>query len=137
MYPPVDRLTADGYDLQFGTNVIGHYYFTKLLLPMMIATAKTTPDGKARIVNTSSSGHVFGSLDFDTFKDSPKRRTFDSNSLYCQSKFGNVVVALELARRYGDQGIVSTSLNPGNIKTDLQRYLPGIARCCTIRHWAR
>lgn len=107
MYPPVDRLTADGYDLQFGTNVIGkspaissqsippitplhssgHYYFTKLLLPMMIATAKTTPDGKARIVNTSSSGHVFGSLDFDTFKDSPKRRTFDSNSLYCQSKF--------------------------------------------------
>jgi len=124
MFPPVEGLTADGYDLQFGTNVLGHYYFTKLLLPTMIATAKTTPDGKTRIVTTSSSGHHFGRLDFDTFKDSPERRKRGSNALYCQSKFGNVVAALELARRYGNQGIVSTSLNPGNIKTDLLRHLP-------------
>ncbi|KAG8214988.1 hypothetical protein J3R82DRAFT_8391 [Butyriboletus roseoflavus] len=124
MAPPAERLTADGYDLQFGTNVLGHYYFTKLLLPTMIATAKTTSDGKTRIVTTSSTGHLFGHLDFDTFKDSPKRRKRNTNLLYCQSKFGNVVVALELARRYGDQGIVSTSLNPGNIKSDLQRHLP-------------
>ena len=66
---------------------IGHYYFTKLLLPTMIATAKTTPDGKVRIVTTSSSGHLFGGLDFDTFKDSPERRKCGSNALYCQSKF--------------------------------------------------
>ena len=46
---------------------------------------------------------------------------------------GNVVVALELARRYGDQGIVSTSLNPGNIKTDLQRYLPGFVQAIFVR----
>jgi retinol dehydrogenase-12 len=65
----------------------GHYYFTKLLLPTMIATAKTTPDGKTRIVTTSSSGHHFGRLDFDTFKDSPERRKRGSNALYCQSKF--------------------------------------------------
>lgn len=53
----------------------------------MIATAKTTSDGKARIVTTSSSGHLFGHLDFDTFKDSPERRKRDSSALYSQSKF--------------------------------------------------
>ena len=105
MYPPIDQLTADGYDLQFGTNVLGtlsprlnhsihqvcsgtgHYYFTKLLLPTMIATAKRASDGKARIVNTSSVGHLFGDLDFDTFKDSPTRRKTSTQSLYNQSKF--------------------------------------------------
>jgi len=58
MVPPVEQLTADGYDLQFGTNVLGHFYFTKLLLPTLIATAKTSSDGKARVVNTSSLGHI-------------------------------------------------------------------------------
>jgi NAD(P)-dependent dehydrogenase (short-subunit alcohol dehydrogenase family) len=48
--------------------------------------------------------------------------------LYYQSKFGNVVYATELARRYGDDGIVSTSLNPGNIATDLIRYLNPLAK---------
>jgi len=128
MFSPIEQLTADGYDLQFGTNVLGHYYFTKLLLPTMIATAKATSDGKARIVNTSSSGQLFGRLDFDTFKDSPARQKSTPTSLYSQSKFGNVVVALELARRYGDQGIVSTSLNPGNIRSDLQRHMPSFVR---------
>ncbi|KAG9309544.1 hypothetical protein JVU11DRAFT_10522 [Chiua virens] len=128
MLPPVEQITADGYDLQFGTNVLGHYYFTKLLLPTMIATAKTTADGKTRIVTTSSSGHLFGRLDFDTFKDSPVRRKLGAGWLYSQSKFGNVVVALELARRYGEDGIVSTSLNPGNIKSDLQRHLPSFVQ---------
>ncbi|GLB38375.1 putative NAD-P-binding protein [Lyophyllum shimeji] len=122
MHPPVEEVTAQGYDLQFGTNVLGHFYLTKLLLPALLAGAKTSPDGKARVVNTSSSAHVAGSLDFNTFRDSPKRRKCSRFSLYAQSKFGNVVFANELARRYGDQGIVSTALNPGNIKSDLQRY---------------
>lgn len=102
MFPPIEQLTADGYDLQFGTNVLGAsshpflfqrscatgpYYFTQLLLPTLVATAKTTSDGKARIVTTASSGHHFGCLDFDTFKDTPERRTRGSNTLYCQSKF--------------------------------------------------
>ena len=49
------------------------------------------------------------------------------------SRQANVVVALELARRYGDQGIVSTALNPGNIKSDLQRYLPWFVRAIFVR----
>lgn len=122
MTPPIDMLTDDGYDLQFGTNVLGHFYFTKLVLPTLLSTAKSSPDGSARVVNTSSNGHWFGGLEYDTMKDGPARRKQGPWQLYGQSKTGNVVFAVELARRYGDQGIVSTSLNPGGIKTDLQRH---------------
>ncbi|KAF8073741.1 hypothetical protein FPV67DRAFT_1479100 [Lyophyllum atratum] len=122
MMPSVEETTAQGYDLQFGTNVLGHFYLTTLLLPALIAGAKSRPDGKARVLNTSSAAHVMGSLDFNTFKDSPKRRKTFSSTLYSQSKFGNVVFSNELARRYAEQGIVSMALNPGNISSDLQRH---------------
>lgn len=68
MAPPVSQLTTDGYDLQFGTNVLGHYYFTILLLPVLLSGTKSSRDGKARVINTSSAGHQFNSLDFNTFK---------------------------------------------------------------------
>jgi len=116
-------VTADGYDLQFGTNALGHFYFTKLLLPTLISTAKTSPDKKVRVVTSSSLTHFLHGLDFNTFKDGPAKRRAFSYLLYSQSKFGNVVFGLELARRYGDQGIVSIVLNPGNIKSDLLRNL--------------
>ncbi|KAJ7750441.1 NAD-P-binding protein [Mycena maculata] len=123
MFPPWEKTTVDGYDLQFGTNVLGHFYLTKLL-PQLTAAAQSSPDGKARVINTSSMGHmVFNpSLDFDTFKDGPARKKLDEKKLYGQSKFGNVVFSNELARRYVNQGIVSISLHPGNIKTDLSRH---------------
>ncbi|TFK68054.1 NAD(P)-binding protein [Pluteus cervinus] len=124
MGPPVGELTAQGYDLQFGTNVLGHFYFTKLLLPTLLKTAQAEPVFKARVVNTSSGGHLMGSLDFNTFRTSPAREKLGSFGLYNQSKYGNVVFAKELTRRYGDKGLVSTSLNPGSIKSDLQRHMP-------------
>ncbi|KAG8214670.1 hypothetical protein J3R82DRAFT_9748 [Butyriboletus roseoflavus] len=129
MFPSVSQLTSDGYDLQFGTNVLGrHYYFTKLLLPLLISTAKTSSDGKARIVTVSSSAHIMGSLKFETFKDTSARKKYSTFNLYSQSKFGNVVFASELDRRYRTEGIVSISLNPGNIRSDLQRHMGSIIR---------
>jgi len=124
MIPPIEQLTADGYDLQFGTNVLGHYYFTQLLLPILQHTATLSPNEKARIVITSSSGAMFTSqIHWDTLKDSPARKKLGTQNLYIQSKFGNVVWAQELARRYADSGIVTTSCNPGNLKSDLQRHM--------------
>ncbi|KAJ6482235.1 NAD(P)-binding protein [Mycena vulgaris] len=105
MIPPVEMTTIDGYDLQFGTNVLGHFCLTKLLLPELFAAAQSSPDGKAR-----------------SFKDGPARRKIATRKLYGQSKFGNLVVSNELARRYADRGIVSIAVNPGNIVTDLQRH---------------
>jgi len=124
MNPPIEDLTTQGYDLQFGTNTLGPFYFTKLLLPALLAAAKDSPNGKARVVNTSSSVHLFTKkIDFNTLKDSPGRKKKLRWILYAQSKLGNVFFSNELARRYGDLGIVSTSLNPGNLKTDLLRHL--------------
>ncbi|KAF7967105.1 hypothetical protein HWV62_35867 [Athelia sp. TMB] len=68
MAPPVSQLTADGYDLQFGTNVLGHYFFTMLLMPELLSGTKSSQDGKVRVINTASAGHQFNGLDFNTFK---------------------------------------------------------------------
>ncbi|KAF8843276.1 NAD(P)-binding protein [Paxillus ammoniavirescens] len=128
MFSPTEDLTANGYDLQFGTNVLGHHYLTKLLLPTLISTAKASSDGKARVVTVSSSAHVMGSLNFGTFKDTSARKNISTHTLYAQSKYGNVVFALELDRRCKSEGIVSISLNPGNIRSDLQRHMGSISR---------
>jgi NAD(P)-dependent dehydrogenase (short-subunit alcohol dehydrogenase family) len=86
MTPPIEMLTEDGYDLQFGTNVLGHFYFTKIIMPTLLAGAAQSPDGTARIVNTSSNAHWLSSLDYNTFKDSPARKQKSALALYGQSK---------------------------------------------------
>ncbi|KAH9480656.1 Short-chain dehydrogenase [Psilocybe cubensis] len=127
MVPPIEAVTAQGYDLQFGTNVLGHFYFTKLLMPQLIAGSKTSGDGKARIVTTSSSASVLvRSINFNTIIDTPARKKRSNWMLYGESKLGSIVLANELAARYGDQGIVSTSMNPGNLNSELQRHLKGL-----------
>ncbi|KAG8901966.1 hypothetical protein FRB99_004984 [Tulasnella sp. 403] len=116
MTPPIDQLTNDGYDLQFGTNVLGHAHFTLLLIPELLAGAKSSADGKARVVNTSSNGaYLHPKILWDTLTDTTERKNLGSRYLYFQSKFGNAVFSNELARRYGKQGIISNALNPGNV----------------------
>ena len=89
MVPLIEQLTTIRYDLQFGTNVplkrstcrnyilrLRHYYFTKLLSPTLFSTAKISPDGNVRIVNTSSMGYMFccGIDFFQRFKEAPARK---------------------------------------------------------------
>jgi len=125
MNTPIEQLTADGYDLQFGTNVVGHYLLTKRLLPLLITGAQSSPDNKARVVNTSSSAQMFtDTIDFVAIKDVSASKKLGSDKMYMQSKFGNIVLSNELARRYADKGIVFISVNPGNLKTDLTRHTP-------------
>jgi retinol dehydrogenase-12 len=75
---------------QWGTHVLGHFYFTKLLLPALIAGAKASPDGHARVVNTSSSAGEFGAVDFNSFRDGPRRRKIGTHQLYSQSKLVSI-----------------------------------------------
>ena len=82
MWPAVDLLTADGYDLQFGTNVLGHFYFTELLMPALRMGAKMAPGERVRVVTTSSSGAYLGALDYTTFKDTPERKKVSKEALY-------------------------------------------------------
>jgi len=128
MWPPVELLTEDGYDLQFGTNVPGHFFFTELVMPALLAGKETSADQHARVITTSSSGAYMYTLNWESFRDGPARRKMGTMDLYHQSKFGNVIVAREVAKRYGDKGIISVSLNPGNIRTELQRYVSGTKR---------
>jgi retinol dehydrogenase 12 len=104
-------------------------------MPTLISTAKSsgTP---ARIVTVASTGTLmYGGLQFDTFKDGPARKNMGKESLYMQSKFGSIVFAQELARRYGEQGIVATSLNPGTIDTDLPRHVNSrLQKIFMVRH---
>ena len=88
MVPPIDMTTADGYDLQFGTNVLGHYVFTMELMPALLAGAQSSSDKKARVVNTSSLAQEFASeLKWDTFSDGPARKKLGTQGMYIQSKF--------------------------------------------------
>ncbi|KAH9046336.1 NAD(P)-binding protein [Lactarius deliciosus] len=126
MMSPKEQVTAQKYDMQFGTNVVGHWLFTQLLLPALFAATDASPSHeKARVVTVSSTANYLTTgLDFYAIADGPERVQYSEYELYNKSKFGNVVVARELARRYGDK-IVSTSLNPGNIRTDILRHQPG------------
>lgn len=93
MAPPIERLTKHGHDLQFGTNVLGHFYLTQLLLPTLISSAKSSPDGVARVVNVSSTAYlhalpasVGGPVKLDTLVEGLERRKLNTGNLYAQSK---------------------------------------------------
>jgi len=132
MMSPMDQFTQQGYDMQFGTNVLGHGYLTILLLPLLQSTAKYF--GSARVVTTSSSAHLGapkGGFHYATLKDGPAHNKLASYTGYFQSKWGNVVFAKELARRFGGAGIISVSLNPGVIRTELARWLDGVSAFVT------
>ncbi|KAG8742090.1 hypothetical protein FRC10_002026 [Ceratobasidium sp. 414] len=146
MVPPVERRTTDGYDLQFGTNVLGHYLLTSLLLPTLIHTAKhSTTSGQhsghiggyARVIHTSSAAMKRpprGGIAWETL--GANQASLDACArvgkftLYCQSKLGNVLFSNELAKRYADQGVISVSVHPGAIVTEL-------ARDICIPHWVQ
>lgn len=119
MTPPAGSVNGAGLELQFATNVLGHYALTRLLLPTLLRTAKSNPDGTVRVVNVASSSIMAaprGGIMFDNLANGSQLL------LYGQSKLGNIVFANELARRYTDEGIISVALNPGNIETDLWQY---------------
>ncbi|TGJ78657.1 hypothetical protein E0Z10_g10103 [Xylaria hypoxylon] len=122
MFPPNGSKTAQGHELQLGTNCLGPFLFTRFLTPTLIATAKMASKGSVRVVWVSSSAaehlNPKGGIDLDNLDY--KRDAFYAYK-YGISKVGNYYHATEYARRYRDDGIVSVSLNPGNLKSELDR----------------
>ncbi|KAI1442349.1 short-chain dehydrogenase [Annulohypoxylon stygium] len=124
MMPPKGSKTAQGYELQLGTNCLGHFLFTKLLTPTLIETAKVSPKDSVRVIWVSSSAaeHLYpveGGIDMDNLDY--KKDIFYAYR-YGISKVGNVYQSTEFARRHRKDGIVSLSLNPGNLASELDRY---------------
>ncbi|KZW02585.1 NAD(P)-binding protein [Exidia glandulosa HHB12029] len=112
---PLSR-TADGLEMQFGTNHIGHFLFTALIMP------KLRKASEPRVVNLSSSGHRIGTI--EGFEDYNWETTkYNGFIAYGQSKLANIFFTNELARRFGPQGLKAYSLHPGSVNTDLHRHL--------------
>jgi NAD(P)-dependent dehydrogenase (short-subunit alcohol dehydrogenase family) len=111
--------TTDGFDMQLGTNHLGHFAVTAELLPALRKAAAGGSD--VRIVNLSSRGHFRGGIDFDD----PHFRTrpYDKFAAYGQSKSANILFTVELEKRLADKGIHSFAVHPGVIATELSRHL--------------
>jgi len=108
------RLTVDGFEMQFGTNHLGHFALTGLLLDRLLAT-----DG-ARVVNVASGAHRMGSMRFD---DLQWRNGYRKWRAYGQSKLANLLFTFELQRRAGAR-LLSVACHPGYAATNLQAAGP-------------
>ncbi|MFD6567746.1 SDR family NAD(P)-dependent oxidoreductase [Micromonospora profundi] len=114
MAAPLSR-TPQGWEMQFATNHLGHF-----ALAAGLRNALAAADG-ARIVSVSSAAHLRSPVVFDDIQfDS---REYEPWQAYGQSKTANVLFAVEASRRWADDGILTNSLTPGAIKTNLQRYV--------------
>ncbi|NJQ05748.1 oxidoreductase [Streptomyces lonarensis] len=110
MIPPMSR-TADGFELQFGTNHLGHFALTNLLLPQITG----------RVVTVSSNGHRLGAIDFEDLNW--ERRSYRAMRAYGQSKLANLLFTAELQRRLTatESPVLATAAHPGAAATNLFR----------------
>lgn len=126
MWPPRGSKSAQGFELQMGTNCLGHFLFTELLYPVLASTAATAPADSVRVCWA-------GSLGIDL--SAPKHGiTLDTNGApiakwkgsqqyhYAMSKAGNFFYGHEFSVHHPNSRIVSLCFNPGNLETELQRH---------------
>ncbi|WP_430331164.1 SDR family NAD(P)-dependent oxidoreductase [Rhodococcus sp. ACT016] len=119
MYTPFAR-TADGFELQFGTNHLGHFLLTTSLMPNLRSAAERSGSA-SRVVTVSSAAHRAHAVDLvdPNFRDRP----YDKFVAYAQSKAANVLMTVELRNRYGDSGIHAFAVHPGVCATGLSRHM--------------
>jgi NAD(P)-dependent dehydrogenase (short-subunit alcohol dehydrogenase family) len=107
--------TSDGFELQFGTNHLGHFLMSGLIAAALLRGAP------ARVVSVSSRGHHLSPIVFDDIHY--ERRPYEKWSAYGQSKTANILLAVELERRLGARGVHANAIHPGTIATDLARHM--------------
>jgi NAD(P)-dependent dehydrogenase (short-subunit alcohol dehydrogenase family) len=113
-------LTKDGFELQFGTNHLGHFALTGLLLPAMLEVPGS------RVVTVSSNGHRAGRINFDRL--TPAGR-YNKYTAYGQSKLANLMFTYELQRRLSAAGAptIAMAAHPGTARTELTRHMSPVA----------
>jgi len=107
--------TRDGFELQLGTNHLGHFRMTGLLAPALLSGAP------AHVVSVSSRGHQQSPIRFHDLAF--EKKPYDKWVAYGQSKTANVLFAVELDRRLGARGVHANAVHPGVIPTDLSRHM--------------
>jgi NAD(P)-dependent dehydrogenase (short-subunit alcohol dehydrogenase family) len=115
MIPP-EGTSADGFELQFGINYIGHFALTGRLFPLLEST------NGARVVTLSSIAHRGAAIDFENFK---LEKPYNEWREYGQSKLADLIFAVELAKRLETSGssLISLAAHPGFSKTELQKNM--------------
>jgi len=122
MYPSPRQTTKDGFELQFGTNHLGHFALTGLLLDHLL------PVAGSRVVTVSSVGHrIRAAIHFD---DLQFERSYDRVVAYGQSKLSNLLFTYELQRRLAakNEPTIALAAHPGLADTELGRHLPAVLR---------
>lgn len=130
MVPPKRMETEDGFELQLGTNYLGHFALTAHLLPLLQKSAAP------RVITVSSIAARQGAINFD---DLQAREDYTPMPVYAQSKLACLVFALEMHRRSeaGGWGIASLAAHPGVSRTDLLLNAPGQTHVSPARRLAR
>ncbi|KAF2870235.1 hypothetical protein BDV95DRAFT_575341 [Massariosphaeria phaeospora] len=116
---PTDSTTVQGHEAHMGVNCLGPHLFTKLLLPLLLQTAKTAPSSTIRVIYTSSQiVDTTGPPDGVSLAEQlPGQHPTDKNWTYSASKVGNWFLASELDKRTRGDGLVCVVQNPGNLNT--------------------
>jgi NAD(P)-dependent dehydrogenase (short-subunit alcohol dehydrogenase family) len=106
-------LTADGFEMQFGTNHLGHFVLVNRIAALLAPGA--------RLINLSSAGHRFADVDLDdpNFEHTP----YHEFTAYGRSKTANILFAVEFDRRHKARGVRATAVHPGGIRTELARHM--------------
>ncbi|KAK1979461.1 WW domain-containing oxidoreductase [Colletotrichum cereale] len=110
------KLTPDGYESHFATNHLAHFLFTNLIIDKVLASSAP------RIVNVSSDGHRLGHVRWDDYNFRGSE-TYNKWIAYGQSKTANMLFSLSLAEKLGKRGLLSFSLHPGVIGTNLGNHI--------------
>src|SRR5215469_6901474 len=114
-------VTADGFELQFGVNHLGHFAFTQALLPLL------RESGAARIVAVASDSHYQANgIDFEALRS--RTKSMIGMREYSVSKLCNVLFAAELGRRLAGSDVTAYSLHPGVVASEIWRRVPWPAR---------
>ncbi|KAF2170139.1 hypothetical protein M409DRAFT_64492 [Zasmidium cellare ATCC 36951] len=113
--------TADGFELQLGTNHFAHFLLFQLLKPVLLKSAADSGTS-SRVITVSSAGHRYGGIRFDDM-DFSDGKTYEKWTAYGQSKTANIYMASSIERHYGSQNLHGLSLHPGGIKTELVRHM--------------
>jgi NAD(P)-dependent dehydrogenase (short-subunit alcohol dehydrogenase family) len=114
------QLTADGFEMQFGTNHLGHFALTGLLLNNLLGVRGS------RVVTVSSTGHRFrAAIHFD---DLQSEHHYDRYAAYGQSKLANLLFTYELQRRLAGQNTIAVAAHPGAASTELARNAPTLVK---------
>lgn len=124
MAPPRRELSADGFELQFATNFLGHFALTQLLLPLLLKSKNP------RVTTVTSSAAMMGSIEFD---DLQCERSYQPIAAYAQSKLACLLFANQLGNiaRTRNWPLLSTSAHPGHTRTNLQTSGPNLGTAST------